>query len=418
MNNDQQVTLLMTAITIIQMAYQYYMECIYIMLYYRSLSNTGYSSNLEVRLDPLDLINSDSSDEHFKRLFRVSKRFFLILYEEIDPLYQEKYVRNNKGLGGAPRLPLSIRLGSFLFFIGRDTDYFTSAYMFGINDGSMHTFVAEMANLIVDVFPHVIRLPNSTMEIQELATEWNRFSDLKGIVAAADGCHFPIVLPRGGDSEAFYNFKGWYSILGLFVVDYKCKILIMDLGHCGSLDDSSIIKESVFWNYITQLPDDYYFIGDGGFAIHEKLMIPYNETQLLNNNQNRDALLNFNYQLSRARVRVEQTFGIFKKKWRFLNRAVKVDPTQHVIITHAIAIIHNFSIEYEELNIVSWSSSTAEEEAQEQQDNKYLREWQMLSDFVSQLGPLLVQSDVEIREAGQLKRAEYLSRLIIQRNNE
>lgn len=84
-------------------------------------------------------------------------------------------------------------------------------------------------------------MPSSVQELESLSNNWSRFTRLKGVVAAADGCHFPIRLPVGGENEFYYNFKGWYSLLGVFLVDSQSKILGMSLGYPGKLDDSSIV---------------------------------------------------------------------------------------------------------------------------------------------------------------------------------
>ena len=277
--------------------------------------------------------------------------------------------------------------------------------MFGISDCTMHNLVKEMAQLIVKAFPHAIRLPNSHDEIRDLSSNWSRFNYLTGIVAALDGCHILISLPAGGKSEEYYNFKGWYSLLGLF-------ILAMNIEYLGSMDDSTILKESYFWNYITQLPKNLYFIGDGGFVIHKKLMIPYNAVQLFDNRVNRVAMESFKYLLSRVRVRVEQTFGILKKKWRFLNREMSVDPELHVLITKAICTIHYLSINCNGLDIVSWSSVDVID-LEESEDLRMLREWEILSQFVCELGPLVMADDETVRREGQCQRAQYLSSLVI-----
>ena len=67
-------------------------------------------------------------------------------------------------------------------------------------------------------------------------------------------------------------------------------------------------------------------------------MIPFKDPSLrITDVELREKRINFNYQLSKARVRVEQLFGLLKRKWRFLNREMDVSIERHVKITTSIA---------------------------------------------------------------------------------
>ena len=92
------------------------------------------------RLDPFECISMGISDASFKRLFRMSQEMYIKLYEELLPSFTTKHVRNNTIKGGRPHIPLSHRLGVFLYAIGRDTDIFSVAFMFGVSVG----FVASV----------------------------------------------------------------------------------------------------------------------------------------------------------------------------------------------------------------------------------------------------------------------------------
>ena len=193
------------------------------------------------RLDPLEAIENGIQDRSFKRLYRVSKQFFNTLVTELEPLYTATYVKNNVGIGGRPRIPFSMRLGSFLFYIGRDTDFFTAAWMFGISEKSLTCIVDELCDVIGRRYNYTIFMPTDIASLTFLSEQWSRFSDLRGIVGSIDGSHFPINLPLSGEAEAYYNYKGWYSLLGVFIVDFQSRIMGMSLGHPGKLDDSTIV---------------------------------------------------------------------------------------------------------------------------------------------------------------------------------
>ena len=63
------------------------------------------------------------------------------------------------------------------------------------------------------------------------------------------------------------------------------------------------------------LPHGYFVLGDLGFALTPKVIIPYDQSQVTYNIQQRSR---FNYELSRGRVRIEQVFGLLKKIFPYL----------------------------------------------------------------------------------------------------
>lgn len=49
-----------------------------------------------------------------------------------------------------------------------------------------------------------------------------------------------------GSGSAYYNFKGFFSIVLLAVVDSNYKVLLVDCGGKGKISDAGIVKISYF----------------------------------------------------------------------------------------------------------------------------------------------------------------------------
>lgn len=137
-------------------------------------------------------------------------------------------------------------------------------------------------------------------------------------------------------------------------------------------------------------------------------MVPFKSVDLCNADFVEENLVYFNYNLSRARVRVEQLFGILKSRFRFLNREMGVGVDLHVQITHAICILHNLSIDYGDLNVEYWLSSR-----QNATDLENTIASQVVNDFQAHVGPIVHQSDLQIRREGQRRRLELMQNLIL-----
>ena len=136
----------------------------------------------------------------------------------------------------------------------------------------------------------------------------------------------------------FHNYKGYFSLVLLALVDHQYKFTFIDVGEYGSNSDSSIFRSSNFGTRYLQgdldvpppkaLPNfpnqgtlPHCIVGDEAFPLRMDLMRPYPRS-------NRAALpqdeLVFNYRLSRARRIVENAFGILAQRFRIFNRRMQL----------------------------------------------------------------------------------------------
>ena len=89
-------------------------------------------------------------------------------------------------------------------------------------------------------------------------------------------------------------------------------------------------------------------LGDSGFGITSRLVTPFDQFQV-----EYDPILKgkFNYELSRARVRIEQVFGILKRKFTYLGYPrLCFNFDKHIDITESILILFNILISINETN--------------------------------------------------------------------
>lgn len=81
----------------------------------------------------------------------------------------------------------------------------------------------------------------------------------------------------------------------------------------------------------------YVFIGDGAFALSMHVMKPYP-----GNHDVGSPKRIFNQSLSKARVVVENTFGILTSVFRIFRRPIDLDPSTVSEITMTCVLIHNY----------------------------------------------------------------------------
>ena len=103
------------------------------------------------------------------------------------------------------------------------------------------------------------------------------------------------------------------------------------------------------YRWIHSLPSGMYVIGDSGFCITPKLIVPYTESQKAYDISKRTL---FNYQLSKIRVRIEQCFGIIKRIFPFLAfPKLCYDFKKHTEITECLFVLFNIFLDIGAINV-------------------------------------------------------------------
>lgn len=178
-------------------------------------------------------------------------------------------------------------------------------------------------------------------------SKWN-FSNCVG---AIDGKHIRIKAPKRSGS-LYFNYKEYYSIVLLAVVNADCEFTAVDIGSYGREGDASIYLNSKIGKMIknntfnipapkvipkTNNVVPHVIVGDEGFALHDNLMKPYPRQQSVHD----QSKAIYNYRLSRARRTTENTFGILCGYFRLFFQPIATAPeTTDKLITCA-CILYN-----------------------------------------------------------------------------
>lgn len=155
-----------------------------------------------------------------------------------------------------------------------------------------------------------------------------------------------------------FNYKGFYSIVLMAVVDANYKFIFVDVGEYGSVGDSTIFGRSSFGQRLVDatlgydengldLPMDtplpgtnvrvpHVFLGDQAFALQRHLMRPYVHHSATRTEES------FNYRLSRARRVSENAFGILTTRWRVLESKLNLDAVSATDVVKACIALHNY----------------------------------------------------------------------------
>ena len=146
-------------------------------------------------------------------------------------------------------------------------------------------------------------------------------------VDAIDGKRIAIKKQKKTGSDYYYNYKGFFSILLLALVDAECRFLWIDCVSSGSCSDAQIFNRGKLREEIGDGslvlpapeplgeggPDLHYFLlDDNAFTLMPWMVKPYSRGQLTK--EERIA----NYRISRDRRVVENALGILVSHFRVL----------------------------------------------------------------------------------------------------
>ena len=169
--------------------------------------------------------------------------------------------------------------------------------------------------------------------------------------AAIDGCHIPIKCPPGGleACKEYHNFKNFYSIVSMELVDSHYRFLWGSCGFLGNSHDAVIFRSTDLWNSIKgfipmigktvrDVTVPPLIVGDSAFPLRSWLLKPYTNAVLTPQQHY------FNYCLSRARMVTEAAYGQLEGRWRVLFRKNESSRDQARITTLACMVLQNTCI--------------------------------------------------------------------------
>lgn len=161
---------------------------------------------------------------------------------------------------------------------------------FRIGQSTISGIIKEVCRAIIEVFKkEYLKFPSSEMEWQEVARNFDELWQFQNCIGAIDGKHCRIDPPLKSGS-LYYCYKDFFSIVLMAVVDAHLRFIYVDIGTNGRISDLGVwnkctLKARLESNSI-HIPDPstifgtreifpFVLVGDEGFPLTEKLLIPY-----------------------------------------------------------------------------------------------------------------------------------------------
>jgi hypothetical protein len=272
---------------------------------------------------------------------------FYEILERITPRIKKKSTSFGEPI--TPRL----KLAATLRFLATGNSSKSISYSFRVSYNAACEFFIDVCQAIIDEYvQEVLCCPTTAEGWREIAEGYWKRWNFPHCIGAIDGKHVAIRKPKKSGS-IYHNYKGFFSIVLLAVVDSDYKFMYVDVGRSGCGSDAGIYNETELKELLEggqlglpeaePLPGEdeggrnipYYLVGDDAFALKPTMMKPLPLRSMTLEQRI------FNYRLSRARRVVENVFGILANRFRCLLTTLQQGPERAATITMACCVLHN-----------------------------------------------------------------------------
>ncbi|XP_071554218.1 putative nuclease HARBI1 isoform X2 [Temnothorax nylanderi] len=259
------------------------------------------------------------------------------------------------------RKPLSprLRLSLTLTYLAQGESMQTKHLEFRVGRSTVCKIVPEVCCAIWCALQPIVLPTPDTDGWRKISEEYMLKWQFPNCIGALDGRHMEIEKPPCSGSQ-YFNYKKFFSIVLLALCDANYKFTWVDIGQFGSISDGGVWRNSELAADLASgdadlppptplpgrdVPFPHVIVADEAFPLNTYLMRPYARRNRLTDEQRV-----FNYRLSRARLCIENTFGILVSRWRILHKRLCFSVSNAEKIFKALVCLHNFIMSSNNVN--------------------------------------------------------------------
>jgi hypothetical protein len=284
------------------------------------------------------MVPEENDDKTYLDNFRMNKDTFASVARDIEKSGARFVPR--PGCVKKPRVtpPVRFKLGTCLYVLALGCCVKAAADVASVGKTTVDLWLAQFQEVAMSHLKpkYMPGTPPSEAGLEHVRSEFAARRGVPNVALACDGSHVPFGTHHGD----YRNYKGWYSILVLGFVNSFHLFVDGDVGYPGKAGDNTVLRHSWLLSQITADPDawlgrDGVILGDSGASDHDGVfMNPYP-----NPKTPEEFYLNFCH--SSTRFYVEEVFGRWKNRFRFL---LHTHDMQHKIfcqLVYTTMILHN-----------------------------------------------------------------------------
>ncbi|KAM5163735.1 uncharacterized protein ACMZJ9_006361 isoform 1-T2 [Mantella aurantiaca] len=303
----------------------------------------------------------DNDPDDFRNLLKMSDDNFNYLLRKVTPLIQKQDTCMRKSISAEQRLVATLR------FLATGRSLEDLKFSTAISPQALGVLIPETCHAIIQVLKgKYFRFPTSSEDWQLIACQFEEIWNFPNCGGAIDGRHVRINPPHHSGS-LYYNYKGFFSIIIMAIINANCEFIMVDVGKNGKFSDGAVIEQTQFYEKMKEnqlkLPENsetkeglnFAFVTDEAFALDDHILRPYSQKALTKHRKV------FNYRLSRARRVAENAFGLLSNRFRIFRTTINLSPHKIELVVMACCLLHNFlrrsnTDEYSPLNMLDRES--------------------------------------------------------------
>ena len=273
------------------------------------------------------------SDHHLFEKFRFPRRVIFDIVDIVRDDMTPNSLRNNA-------IPVDIQVAVALQFMATGSFFNVESSVYGISKSSVSRCVDKFVTALSRRCKDYIKMPLTQEERKSIKMKFYDIAGFPNVLGVLDGSQIPIGRPKD-DDHLFVCRKGYHSINVQAVCGPNKEFLDIVAKWPGSTHDAFIWSNS---QLSTRFVDGEYgsgwLLGDSGYPLKSHLLTPLAVTT--NDNHRR-----YNNAHRRTRVLIENTFGIWKSRFRCLDKSggkLLFTPSKCCKIIVSAAVLHNIAI--------------------------------------------------------------------------
>lgn len=129
------------------------------------------------------------------------------------------------------------------FIVGNLESMRSMSDRFDVSKSSFHKSIKRTGSALCKIMPDIIKWPSNAIQVNKTCRLFAERSQFQNILGAIDGSHIHITAPKHLH-QAYFNRKGFYSIVLLASCDATLAFNYVWTGNPGSTHDSTVLRQS------------------------------------------------------------------------------------------------------------------------------------------------------------------------------
>ncbi|XP_040071502.1 putative nuclease HARBI1 [Ixodes scapularis] len=199
--------------------------------------------------------------------------------------------------------------------------------------------VQRVMDFLCDVAPQVIKFP---WDKEALAAEFEEIAGFPGVIGCIDGSYIDTKCPANKVKSTYINRHDQTSLILQEVCDTRYRFLDVFAGPSSKIHDARIFRLSFLSDELPQLCETRkcHLLGDAVYPTKEYLMTPYKDYGSMTPEQ-----VAYNSRHTATRVRIENSFGILKQRFRQLRYLEFREVNRISKFIMACCVVHNLCVD-------------------------------------------------------------------------